>query len=136
MLALVALSAQQTASAPSVPDLRSAIWSDVELNAWVGNYNELVSLNWVTGQDPKHPPKITIVALKCSQTAPYKCEFDLTRQADVAAPAEDKAEASTLRCAASFKWSPDEGRWTVLHYPPPKHGSHTRTSMQCKHVEA
>jgi hypothetical protein len=131
-LLLAALVAQQTSTGPSVQQVRSAIWADIELNATIGNGNDLVSWDWFFGEDREHPPKLTMVGLKCSERAqPYRCAFNLARDANAAAPSNDKAIGADLRCTASFKWSQDESRWVVIHFPPPKHRGHTRTSMRC-----
>lgn len=127
----LAVAFQRPPNAPALEDVRAAIWSDVELNATIGNYNEMVSWDWYYGKDRNHSPRLRIVGLRCERGSSYRCSFDLARQSDEAAPADDKAEAPLLRCTASFKWSPDDGRWVVTHFPPPKGGGHTRTSMVC-----
>jgi hypothetical protein len=128
---IVAVAFQRAPNAPAVEDVRAAIWSDVELNATIGNYNEMVSWDWYYGKDRNHPPTLTIVGLRCDGGSSYRCSFGLARRPDQAAPADDKAEVPLLRCTASFRWFPDDRRWVVAHFPPPKGGGHTRSSMQC-----
>jgi hypothetical protein len=132
MIAVAAIVALVTRLAPSVGQVRAAIWSDIASNATIGNYNELISWDWYYGVDRNHPPTLTIVGLKCDDVHPYRCAFDLTRQPDQAASADDKAQPGQLSCTASFKWSADDRRWVVIHLRPPKGGGHTRTSMQCQ----
>ena len=130
---VAAVAAQPSLNPPSVENVRSAIWSDVELNAMIGNGNDRVSWEWVFGTDREHPPTLTIVGLKCSEGGdPYKCAFDLTRQTNAAAPSPDETQDPELRCTASFDWSQEERRWVVIHVPPPKHRGHTRTTMRCR----
>jgi hypothetical protein len=119
-------------SAPSIEEVRSAIWADVQLNAMIGNGNDRVSWDWVFGEDRQHPPSLTIADLKCSKRKqPYRCEFNLIREASADAPSVEGTIAASLQCTASFKWLDDERHWVVVHSPPPEHRGHTRTSMRC-----
>ncbi len=124
--------AAQVPDTPSLQEARAAIWSDIQLNATIGNYNELVSWDWYYGTDKKHPPTLTIQGLECRRGTSYRCEFDLARQSNEAASPADRAQPSHLRCTASFRWAADDRRWTVIHFPPPKGGGHTYTSMRCE----
>ncbi len=132
LVASILVIATQPPDAPSIQEVRAAIWSDIQLNATIGNHNELVSWDWYYGKDSKHPPTLTIVGLRCRLGYSHRCAFDLARQPDDAAPPEDKAQAPRLRCSASFEWSAADRRWIVIHSPPNKRGGHSHTSMQCE----
>jgi len=110
MISVAAIVAVAARSAPLVGEVRAAIWSDIELNVTIRDYNELVSWDRYYGVDRNHSPTLTIGGLKCDDLRPYRCAFDLTRQPDQPAPAKARAQPAQLSCTASFKWSAHDRR--------------------------
>ena len=60
MISVAAIVAVAARSAPLVGEVRAAIWSDIELNVTIRDYNELVSWDWYYGVDRNHSPTLTI----------------------------------------------------------------------------
>jgi hypothetical protein len=118
-----------------INDARAAIWSDIESNAWVGNGNEAVSLDWWMGHDRAHPPETKISELYCSSDGERgRCWFTLERVPPSGASASDQAEARRLTCEAKLVLSREEvgSQWKVEHLPPAHGRGHSRTTMECR----
>jgi hypothetical protein len=133
MLPLLAAAAASLVAPPEPMkgELYSAIWSDLQLNAFIGNGNWLASLWYNAGGDA---PDLHIADLKCkSARSQQRCTFILQRDGG---PSQSLGETAPdrLSCAALFKRREDG--WSVVHTPPPPRGGHSRTSMKCATVKA
>jgi hypothetical protein len=124
--------AAAVAPTPTAQQIEAAIWNDLQLNAWIGNGNDLVTLNWYSGHG-RHPPKLSITNLACTRVRQHqRCAFALIREANPLAGAQDRAEPDRLACGAEFGIDPeDDGEWQVVHKRSPRGGAHSRTSMRC-----
>lgn len=127
MLLLVA-QAQAQAEPPATlrQQLQSAIWSDLETNAMIGNGNWAGSLwyNAAEGTDEQ----LHIQQLRCDKLRSRQhCAFDLVRDGPPKMILGESAPAR-LRCVAQFVRF-GKG-WAVRHTPPHKVG-HSQTSMVC-----
>jgi hypothetical protein len=136
MIALLAL-LTTTPSSPPVEEvasqLRSAIWSDLQLNGMIGNGNWLASL-WYNAGSPTSP-NLHIQDLRCDgRDAPQHCSFTLFRDGGVVKVLGEDAP-DKLVCDATFIGSPDEGGWAIKHVPPHRAG-HSQTTMTCKAAAA
>jgi hypothetical protein len=139
-MTLTSLLAAVAVALPSLPaeDARAAIWTDLELNAWIGNGNDAASLLWWTGHDKGLAPKISISDLNCSSTGDHgTCRFSLNRAPAAGASRADQAEPRRLACSARFTRSDHETRpqWKVDHFLPQGRG-HSQTTMKCRPKKA
>lgn len=132
MFALLSLAVVALSAAPAEPlagQLRSAIWSDLGLNALIGSGNWVASLWYNAGS--QSTPNLHIRDLRCdSGTATKRCSFILFRDGGVVLvlgkPAPDR-----LACDATFIVNADEGGWAVKHTPP-RGAGHSQTTMKCE----
>ena len=94
---------------PSQSEVYSAIWSDVELNAMIGNGNIPVSWDWALGHDADNPPKLAISKLVChGGFTTQKCKFELTRIANERSTnPNDAREPTLLNCEARLERKTD-----------------------------
>lgn len=133
MIAL-ALMASLSFAAPAEPlasELRSAIWSDLQLNAWIGNGNTLAYLWSWGGRDQ---PDVHIAQLACRRSAAqYRCAFLLTRDGGVKSVRGEIAP-DRISCDAIFVAGDDAKGWAIMHLPP-KGSGHSRTTMKCRAVQ-
>jgi hypothetical protein len=126
--AMLLLVAQVQAKPPAAlrQQLQSAIWSDLETNAMIGNGNWAGSLwyNAAEGIDEQ----LHIQQLRCNKRGSRQhCAFDLVRDGRPKMVLGESASVR-LRCVAQFVRF-GKG-WAVRHTPPHKVG-HSRTSMVC-----
>jgi hypothetical protein len=133
---LTSLLAAAAVAVPSFPaeEARTAIWTDLELNAWVGNGNDAASLLWWAGHDKGLAPEISISDLNCSSTGDHgTCRFSLNRVPAAGASRAGQAEPRRLACSAKFTRSDHETRsqWNVDHFLPRGRG-HSQTTMKCR----
>ncbi|WP_303828158.1 hypothetical protein [Asticcacaulis taihuensis] len=114
---------------PLAGQLRAAIWSDLQLNAMIGNGNWLASLWYNAGEDNSEAEPLHIQNISCvSSHQGYQCAFTLLRDGGVRVIFNEVAPAR-LTCNAQFVKSGTDG-WEVKHLP--LHGAgHSRTTMQC-----
>lgn len=138
MLITLTIMAAASLSPPEEPlagQLRSAIWSDLQLNAMIGNGNWLASLWYNAGQEDAKAPDLHILDMSCvSNREGHRCSFTLLRDGGVRM-ALNEAAPDRLNCSAQFVRWEESGGWTVKHRPPRGSG-HSRTDMQCKAVPA
>ena len=130
MIAL-ALMASASIIAPGEPlagELRSAIWSDLQLNATIGSGNWIASLWYNAGGDE---PDLHISDLVCRLgAARHHCAFILTRDGG-AKTVMGVTAPDRISCQAIFVAGDNAKGWTVKHLPPRGSG-HSRTTMKCK----
>lgn len=120
---------------PLASQLYSAIWSDIQSNAWIGNGNALLAA-W-SNAGPRQGafrPALHIEELLCNGSEPrLRCEFGLFRDGGakvyLGSPAPDK-----LACTADFVRSEGNGLWSIPRLPPGPNGGHTRITIECKPV--
>jgi hypothetical protein len=126
--------ASATSSAMASREAYDAIFSDVFLNAWIGNGNLEVSLDWAYGVGAEFAPELKIERLQCQKHWRLEtCRFDLTRTANAAAGETDRALHSRLSCKANFHLRDNgEAGWKVVHLRPRRGGGHSRTTMTCR----
>ena len=111
--------------------IRSAIWSDLELNAMIGNGNWLGSLWYNAGDADKPTLHIRDLAC-CPAEAGYYCEFILFRDGGPVKVFQELAP-DELHCKADFERDPEnKTAWQVKHRPPRPTGGHSQTSMTCE----
>jgi hypothetical protein len=112
----------------------AAIFSDIFLNAMIGNGNLAVTYDWAYGLDNSKAPRLKIDAIMCQQTRRLPvCQFDLVRIPHAAASDADKALHRRLSCSASFRRQDNgEAGWEVKHLRPRRGGGHSRTTMRCE----
>lgn len=138
MLTMLTLLAAASLSPPAEPlagRLRAAIWSDLQLNAMIGNGNWPASLWYNAGQEDVKAPDLHILDMFCgSNREGYRCSFILLRDGGVRTVFNEAAPVR-LDCSAQFVRSKEPGEWAVKHRPPRGSG-HSRTDMQCKAVSA
>ena len=114
-------------SEPLKGQLQSAIWTDLQLNAIIGNGNWLASLWYNVGSDTA--PDLHIVELRCSQAgSTQRCSFKLLRDGGPTVVLGETAPAK-LACVALFARTKEV--WSVVHRPPREAG-HSQTSMRCE----
>lgn len=109
-----------------------ALWSDLELNAWIGNGNWPASL-WYQG-DPEQSSALHIENLRCQTSGQdHRCAFDLFREGGPVMTIYNQIAPDRLTCTATIVATTEEGEapWSVLHYPPAGYG-HSLTSLECK----
>ena len=139
VLSILTLAGCAPPHVPTADEAKAAIWADVNLNAWIGNGNDQLSADWVIGHDVYgHTPTLRISALTCGSTGfVHRCRFDIIREPDPAASAEDKAEPRHLSCSAELVTAKENGAetWQVDHKPPLPTGGHSRTTMECAIVQ-
>lgn len=131
-MALMLLAATQAAqSEPLAGDLRSAIWSDLQLNAMIGNGNWIASLWYNAGADNPDSPDLHLTDLECkSSKRLYTCSFSLIRDGGVKMAFNQEAP-DKLSCHAVFVPEVDGEGWSVRHLPPSPQGGHSQTTMTC-----
>ena len=122
-----ALAALATPPEPLKGQLQSAIWSDLQLNAMIGNSNWLGSLWYNAGSDTA--PNLHVRELRCAEKREaQRCTFELRRDGSPATVLGETALVK-LACVAVFAYRSDG--WSVVHTPP-RGAGHSKTSMQCK----
>lgn len=113
---------------PVAGQLNAAIWSDLQLNAMIGNGNWIASL-WYNAGDGSSPD-LHIRDLECRKRGPgMECAFELVRDGGTRTVAGEPAP-DRLSCTAFFIRAEDRRGWAVMHTPPKRVG-HSRTSMAC-----
>jgi hypothetical protein len=134
MLSLLALAAAAAFTGPVEPlagQLRAAIWSDLQLNAFIGNGNWVASLWYNAGNDDTNSPVLHIQQLECrSSNEGYRCTFILFRDGGVKTVFREQAP-DWLACNAIFVRGEDGQDWAVEHLPP-RHSGHSETTMKCE----
>lgn len=106
--------------------LRAAIWTDLQLNAMIGNGNWLAS-QWYNAENGT-AADLHIQDLRCIQTrSGQRCSFGLYRDGGEVVLL-GKTAPDRLTCVAVLSRRGDE--WSVVHTPPRRKG-HSQTSMRC-----
>lgn len=133
MSPLLLLASAATLLAPAEPlagELRAAIWSDLQLNAMIGNGNWSASLWYNAGTEGSATSDLHIQNLVCrSHTQRHHCAFTLFRDGGVKTIFGETAP-DQLACEATFVVPRYGGGWSVKHSPPRRVG-HSRTTMVC-----
>lgn len=137
MLLATFLAAALASAVPSPGDAYAAIYNDVQLNAWIGNGNEEVTLEWVVGLDQSATPELHIADLRCKPSRRRSsCTFNLIRTPASNASPHDRSLATLLSCRADLEWAKvGDGAWAwkVVHNPPRRRSSsHSQTTMTCR----
>lgn len=123
------------ASAPPPEDttreVHGAIWSDLQLNALIGNGNWVGSLWYNASRGNADTPDLHIHDLTCRpKDSGYRCSFGLFRDGGVVTVLGEDAPAR-LSCKATFERQDGEAGLAVKHLPPPRGGGHSQTTMKC-----
>jgi hypothetical protein len=138
MLKLFALLAAVSLAPPPedlAREVRAAIWSDLEMNALIGNGNWVGSLWYNASSDNADAPDLHIQDLSCRPRARgHQCAFVLFRDGGVVKVLGEDAPAR-LRCDAIFERQDGEEGLGIRHHPPHGEG-HSRTTMKCHPVQA
>jgi hypothetical protein len=133
MLSVLLAAVLQAVGLPEKLDgqLQSAIWSDLQTNALIGNGNWLASLWYQAGSDSA--PNLHIQELTCERThSRQRCSFVLHRDGGPVTLLNEIAP-DNLACVADFVRA--DGDWSIVHTPPRRVG-HSETSMRCNAVAA
>ena len=132
MFTVLVLLATAPLSAPAdtpAGKLRAAIWYDLQVNALIGNGNQLASLWYNAGSETT--PNLHIRELRCDggDTVQH-CSFALLREGGATKVLGEDAP-DKLACDAILTRA--KNGWAVKHTPP--HGAgHSQTTMQCKPI--
>lgn len=111
---------------------RAAIWHDLQLNAWIGNGNELAAQWYLAGSEDPAPPQLEISGLRCRADSKLQyCEFQLIRHGGPSMYRGEKAPAR-LNCNALLEFRKSEGAWSVRHIRPGHKGGHSQTTLRCE----
>jgi len=114
---------------PVVRQLRAAIWSDLQLNAFIGNGNWPASLWYNAGSGTT--PNLHISDLQCDgRDVAQRCSFTLFRDGGPVKVLGEEAP-DKLACDATFVRIKDGDGWAVKHI---RGAAHTQTTMRCKAV--
>ena len=129
VLTLLATASWASPAEPLAGQLRAAIWSDLQLNAMIGNGSWLASLWYNAGEDNSEAEPLHIQNMSCvSNHKGYQCSFTLLRDGGARVSFNEVAP-DRLTCTAQFVRSDTDG-WGVKHLPT-RGAGHSRTTMQC-----
>ncbi|WP_219892908.1 hypothetical protein [Aquisediminimonas profunda] len=135
ILFLASAATMLTPAEPLAGKLRAAIWSDLQLNAMIGNGNWVASLWYNAGKESPATPDLHIENLACRNHArDQRCAFNLFRDGGVKTVLGETAP-DRLTCEAILAVAQGGDRWEVKHLPP-RHIGHSRTTMVCIHPPA
>lgn len=116
---------------PLAGALRAAIWTDLELEGFIGNGNDVASA-WMDFWGSQPGPHFHFIELVCEGSPEEQtCEFELLR--DGGAILRDGREVpDRISCRATMRIATDGEGWMVPHREPPMGMGHTQTTMHCE----